>query len=493
MSAYKQLEEQFKKICLLNECSTFLGWDNEVMMPPSGAESRGEQLALLGVLSHDFLTDKKVADLLGQAEEDQLDGWQQANLKEMQRQYQLASCIPADLVSQLIKQANKTERRWRDAKKDNDFAGVKPLLEELLNLTKQKAAAMAKALGTSEYDALLNEYEPYGVSAEIDGVFDDLATFLPNFIDDVLTKQKQNKIDPIPVAQPIEKQRLLTRRILDVLGYDFNHGRFDESAHPFSTGTKDDSRITTRYVEDDFASALMGVIHESGHGFYTMGTPQDWRYQPVAMERGLTLHESQSLGLEMQACRSAEFLQFLTPLLNECFSPSTPWSFEQVKRTYHHVERSLIRIDADEVTYPLHVIIRYRLEKQLILGDLGVKDLPAAWNDAYQDLLGITPPDDARGCLQDIHWYWGSFGYFSTYTLGALAAAQLCAAAKRDDATIWPSLAEGNFKPYLTWMGQNVHQQGSRFTTQEILQNATGKPLSADAFKAHVQQRYMSD
>ena len=235
----------------------------------------------------------------------------------------------------------------------------------------------------------------------------------------------------------------------------------------------------------------MGVLHETGHALYEMGLPADWHYQPVGSARGMALHESQSLLIEMQACRSREYLRFAAPLMREAFGGSGPeWEVENLYRLYTHVERSFIRVDADEVTYPAHVILRYRLERALIDGDLRLADLPGAWNDAMEDLLGIRPPDDRQGCLQDIHWYDGAWGYFPTYTMGAMAAAQLFAAAKAAQPEIPDRIAEGDFKPLVRWMRENLHAKGSSASTDELMEAATGKPLGADDFKAHLQARY---
>jgi len=282
-------------------------------------------------------------------------------------------------------------------------------------------------------------------------------------------------------------------KLMERIGFDFDHGRLDISLHPFCGGTPDDVRITTRYEESDFQRALQGVLHETGHAMYERGLPEAWRRQPVGRARGMSLHESQSLLVEMQVCRSREFQRFAAPILRAAFGASGPeWDAENLYRLGTRVERSFIRVDADEVTYPAHVILRYRLERALLAGDLALKDLPAAWNDGMKALLGIVPPDDRRGCLQDIHWYDGAFGYFPTYTLGAMTAAQLFDAAKRADPAILSGIERGDFAPLMAWLRANVHGKASRFSTTEIIAQATGKPLDPAVFEAHLRARYVA-
>ena len=247
-----------------------------------------------------------------------------------------------------------------------------------------------------------------------------------------------------------------------------------------------------RSDEADFTRALMGVLHETGHALYERGLPAKWRHQPVGDARGMSVHESQSLLMEMQACRSREFLDFVAPLLRDAFGGTgAAWEADNLYRLYTRVERSLIRVDADEVTYPAHVILRYRLEKALVAGDLKLADLPGAWNDGMQELIGVRPPSDREGCLQDIHWYDGAWGYFPTYTLGAMTAAQLFAAAKRADPTILPSIAKGDFAPLMTWLRANVHGKGSLLSTAELVRQATGSPLDARIYEDHLRRRYL--
>lgn len=472
-----------------------LHWDMSVLMPTGGAEARAEQLAALKLTRHELLTDPQVGDWLSEAEADPPgDPWKAANLREMRRAWVHGSAVDADLLEALSRASSSCEMVWREARPANDFARVAPHLREILTLTRQVADAKAAALGCSPYEALMDEYEP-GVRADrIDGLFGELAEFLPGFIEDALSRQGAR---PAPVEPegpfPMSAQRDLAEKLMHRVGFDFESGRLDESLHPFCGGVPDDVRITTRYYEHDFAQSLMGVLHETGHAMYEMGLPAKWRLQPVGDARGMAMHESQSLLVEMQVCRGRSFMEFAGPLMRESFDGNpAAWEPDNLYRLYARVERSLIRVDADEATYPAHVILRYRLEQAMIAGDLAVDELPGAWNDSMKELLHIVPPDDKDGCLQDIHWYDGAFGYFPTYTMGALAAAQIYQAALRARPDIPSAVAAGDFQPLMGWLRDNIHAKASFGTTDEILTEATGKPLGTEDFKAHLRTRYLS-
>tara|TARA_B100000405_G_scaffold293490_1_gene245807 strand:- start:117 stop:959 length:843 start_codon:yes stop_codon:yes gene_type:complete len=280
---------------------------------------------------------------------------------------------------------------------------------------------------------------------------------------------------------------------MKAIGFDFDFGRLDVSRHPFCGGSPDDVRITTRYDEDDFTSSLMGVLHETGHAMYERGLPEAWRRQPVGNALGMSIHESQSLLIEMQVCRSRPFIEWAAPIMKAAFNGSGPaWETENLYRLYTRVKPDFIRVDADEVTYPAHVILRYRLERALLDGDMTLDELPAAWNDGMKELLGIVPPTDREGCLQDVHWYDGAWGYFPTYTLGAMSAAQLYAAACDADAAIPAGIFDGDFYPLMTWLRENVHGKGRLVTSVDLLTAATGQPLATDVFVDHLKSRYLA-
>lgn len=493
--AYAKLEDRFRRIGALQEAQSVLHWDSAAVMPSGGAAARAEQLATLKVLEHEFLTDPALPDLLAEAEADAgLDDWRRANLREMRREWLHANAVPADLVERHSRACSECEQVWRSARPADDYAAVRPHLQTVLDLTRAVAEAKAAALGRSPYEALLDLYEPDGATAAIDALFDELAGFLPALVAEAIDAQAARPAALEPEGPfPVEAQRDVGVKLMDRLGFDFAHGRLDVSLHPFCGGTPDDVRITTRYDAANFRGALMGVLHETGHALYERGLPEAWRRQPVGRARGMAMHESQSLLMEMQACRSREFMEFLAPLLREAFGGSGPaWEAENLYRLNTSVRRSLIRVDADEVTYPAHVILRYRLERRLLDGALGLADLPAAWREGMRALLDVAPEDDRHGCLQDIHWYDGAIGYFPTYTMGAIIAAQLFAAAKKDDPAILPGLAKGDFAPLTAWLRLHVHGKASLLPTRDLIAAAAGTPLNAGVFREHLARRYLA-
>ncbi|MFI4987300.1 MAG: carboxypeptidase M32 [Alphaproteobacteria bacterium] len=494
MSAYQELEMRFRRITNLRHAVAMLQWDLATMMPEGGRGARAEEVATLRVLAHELLTDARTGGLLDEAAAAALDPWQRANLAEMRRQWVHGSALDARLVEALSKANAACEAAWREARPRSDFALIVPHLEVVVALTREVGEAKAASLACSPYDALLDEWEPGGRAAEIDRLFEPLAAFLRPFLEEVLERQASALAVHEPAGPfPIEWQRKLCEKLMATVGFEFRHGRLDVSLHPFCGGTPDDVRITTRYDETEFTQSVMGVLHETGHALYERGLPAAWRYQPVGEARGMSVHESQSLLIEMQACRSREFIAFLAPLARAAFGASGPaWETDNLYRLYTRVERSLIRVEADEVSYPAHVILRYRLERAILKGDLALADLPAAWNDGMEQLLGVRPPDDRRGCLQDIHWYDGAWGYFPTYTLGALTAAQLFAAAKRADPDIPAAIARGDFTPLVAWLRTNVHAKASLLPTGELIREATGSTLDPSIFEQHLKERYLS-
>jgi len=497
--AYAELESRFHRWTALKDGHAVLQWDQATMMPDGGSEARAEQMAALDVVCHGILADPATGDLLAGAEAatGELDPWQKANLAEMRRLQVHATAVEARLVEALARAVGRAEALWRKARAESDFPMVTPALAELLALVREVAAAKAAKLGTLPYEALIDEYEPGLTIAEIDRVFDGLAGFLPGLRAEALARQAKR---PAPIQPqgpfPLPQQQALARKLMEIVGFVFDHGRLDTSHHPFCGGVPEDVRITTRYSEGEFVQGLMGVLHETGHALYERGRPAAWRYQPVGLARGMAIHESQSLLVEMQVCRGPEFLGFLAPLLEEAFgaratAAAGEFSPENLQRLYARVEPDFIRVEADEVCYPSHVILRYRLEKALVAGALDLADLPAAWNQGMKDLLGLDVPDDRRGCLQDIHWFVGAWGYFPTYTLGAMTAAQLYDAARRAEPEIPAAIGRGDFKPLLAWLARHIHSQASRWSSVELLQRATGKALDPAIFRSHLERRYL--
>ena len=493
-NAYETVVARFARAADIDNALGILEWDTETMMPEGAADRRGETLATLSVLRHEVLTDPRLAEALDAAEaDDHADPWRAANVREARRRWAHANAVPADLVAASAKAITRCELAWRSARKNDDFPALLPTLKDVLSLQRQIGQAKAGALGTTVYDALLDEYEPGGRSEKIDALFDDLAAFLPDLTEDALSHQAARPAPAVPEGPfPIDAQRELARRLMEAAGFDFNRGRLDVSLHPFCGGADDDVRITTRYDEGNFVKAMMGVLHETGHALYEQGLPAEWSGQPVGTARGMAAHESQSLIIEMQACRTPQFFAFAAPVIRDTLGGNGE-SLEpgNLHRLLTRVERSLIRVDADEVTYPTHIILRYRLERALLDDQLDLADLPLAWRDGMAELVGITPADDASGCLQDIHWPGGAWGYFPTYSLGAMMAAQLFDAACREDGDILSGLARGDFAPLLGWLRRTIHRHASLLPTDDLLAKATGRPLDTRAFKEHLKRRYL--
>ncbi|ALG71774.1 peptidase M32 [Azospirillum thiophilum] len=495
MTAYQDLERRHARIAAIGDALGILGWDTQTIMPEGANDGRAEQTATLSVIAHELATDPRMADLLAEAESDDgLDSWQRANLREMRRHHVHATAIPGELVEATSKAVSVCEMTWRAARAEGDFAMLLPSLSEVLARVREGAEAMGAVMGISPYDALLDSHDPGARAERIDVLFADLSDFLPDLIGRVLDRQAASPVPLLPEGPfSVEKQRELGVRMMERLGFDFRRGRLDVSLHPFCGGATGDVRITTRYDEANFTDALMGVLHETGHALYEQNRPRAWLSQPVGQSRGMAVHESQSLLMEMQACRSPEFITWLAPVAREAFGGEGPaWEAGNLRRLYSRVERGFIRVNADEVTYPAHIILRYRLEKALIAGDLALADLPGAWNDGMAELVGVVPPDDRLGCLQDIHWPGGGWGYFPSYTLGAMTAAQLFEAARTADPEIVPALSRGEFAPLVAWLRVNVHETGCFHASgDDLLTAATGRPLDATVFRRHLEQRYL--
>lgn len=496
MSAYQRLEGIFRRHAALRGASSMLGWDNAAMMPENAGDVRGEQLAVLAEVAHETITRPELEQLFAEAdvERPHLDPWQVANLREMRRTWQHENAVPADLVSAMSKACHESELFWRQARKNSDYAAFLPYQAKVLGLVREVAQAKSAALNLSPYDALLDQYDPGTLSTDIDTIFDELAAFLPDFIARVMAKQSSEP-EPmeLPGPFPSATQKMLGLKLMTQLGFDFTRGRLDESTHPFCGGVPGDIRLTTRYNEAEFLSGFFGIMHETGHALYEMGLPAAWRNQPVGEARGMAFHESQSLLVEMQLCLSRDFLHYAAPLMSVAFGgEGKAWEAENIYRLVTRVKPSFIRVDADEATYPAHVILRYRLEKQMVAGTLEAKDLPEAFAAEMKSLLGITPDCHANGCMQDIHWPDGAFGYFPTYTLGAMTAAQLFDAARREIPELAAHIRKGHFGSLTLWLKERVHSQASRFSSPELLQHATGQKLSSAIYKNHLENRYLA-
>jgi carboxypeptidase Taq len=493
---YVSLSARFARIATIGEASAILGWDAATMMPVGGGAARGDQLAVLAGLAHGLLVATEVADELAAAEASAAaadDDWRRSNLRLMRHVHTRATALPADLVEAQARANSACEKVWRDARAASDFSMVRDHLAEVVRLARSAADALAPVLGLSPYDALMDQYQRGIGAADVAPIFADYEAFLRDALPRAEALQASRPIPVRPAGPfPADAQEALCRRLSQAAGLDYAHARLDRSAHPFCGGLPTDVRITTRYDENDFSGALMGVLHETGHALYERGLPAAHARQPVGESAGMAAHESQSLIVEMQACRSDPYLSWLGPELHGVFGGDpAPYTVDNLIRLQRRVSRGFIRVDADEMTYPAHVILRFRLEQALLSGDLAVPDMPGAWNDAMRDLLGIVPPNDALGCLQDIHWYDGIIGYFPSYTLGAMAAAQLMGAARRAEPALDEALARGDLSVLVGWLRENVHGKGNLLGFNDLLRGATGEPLNPKHFVAHLKVRYL--
>ncbi|PXW50995.1 carboxypeptidase Taq [Grimontella sp. AG753] len=489
---YQSLTRTFMRLSRFQHLSAIAGWDMFAMMPPGGSTARGEALAELGVLQHQILTDKKVGDWLRNALQEELNDVEQANLREMTRQYQQAALLPESLVEAKALAGSKCEHAWRTQRPANDWAGFSANLKEVVKLSREEAKIRAQAKGCSPYDALLDIFEPDMTSARLDVLFADLKSWLPDLLQRVVDKQSRETLIAPVGPFPVATQRELGLEAMTLLGFDFNAGRLDVSAHPFCGGVPEDVRITTRYDENELLSALFGVVHETGHARYEQNLPRQWLGQPVALARSTAIHESQSLFFEMQLGRSEAFLKRLLPAIIQHFGAQPAFEESNFIAWNQRVKPGFIRVDADEVSYPAHVILRYEIERALINGEIEVDDIPALWNEKMQAWLGLSTEGNYRnGCMQDIHWTDGGFGYFPSYTLGAMYAAQLFQAARNALPGLDEAIAQGDFSALFDWLRQNIWQHGSRFSTSQLIEQATGEALNSRYFRQHLTARYL--
>ena len=491
--SYQALHDRCKRVGDINHAIAMLSWDEAVMMPRGGGSARAEAIAVLKDTVRDLLTATETGDLLAAAAADELDPWQSANVALARRAREKAQAVPGDLAVALSKAASACEQTWRSARAANDWQAVVDKLATVLDLTRQRAVVLGEALDCVPYDALLDDYEPNLTRQIVEPIFAELRTALPPLIDRAIARQPSASMPDGPFEN--QRQAALGQALMKALGFDFDRGRMDVSHHPFCGGEPDDTRITTRYDERDFLKSMFAVLHETGHALYQQGLPKAWRGQPVGEADGMALHESQSLTMEMQVCRSAAFLEFARPLVQRHLlgaqTAATEWQAANLHRLATRVERSLIRVDADELTYPLHVILRYELETALLDGSLAVADLPQAWNEGMTKYLGLrTTGDFANGVMQDTHWFGGLVGYFPCYTLGAIIAAQLFRAADEQLPGLDDAIREGRFADLVAWLRNKVHARGQFASTFDLVFDATGAELGTEAFLNHLRTRY---
>jgi carboxypeptidase Taq len=490
--AYTALTHTFTRLYRLSHLGALAGWDQAAMMPPKGNAARGAALAELEVVMHQLLGDAALPGLLQAASAEALDDLQQANLREMRRDWTLSTLLPERLVQAQSLAASRCEHAWRTQRQNNDWSGFLANFREVVTNSREEAQILSQAQGLSPFDALMDKYEPGTRSADIDVLFDDVKTWLPALVQQVMTKQTGESVQTPVGPFPIERQRALGIDLMGRLGFDFDAGRLDVSAHPFCGGVAEDVRITTRYTESDFVRSMMGVVHETGHARYEQNLPVDTCHLPVGRARSMGIHESQSLSFEMQLGRSAAFLQYIAPRISQHLGHQVAFDANNLAHLYTRVQPGFIRIDADELTYPAHIILRYEIERDLINGVIESEDIPALWDHKMAQYLGIDTRGNFKdGCLQDIHWTSGSFGYFPSYTLGAMYAAQFFASIRRAHPDLDTRIAAGNLSPIFDWLQHNIWHQASRWSTDELVQRATGEKLNPAYFRAHLEQRYL--
>ncbi len=491
-TAYAELVRRHQRLHRLSHLQSIAAWDQSAFMPSKGNEARAEALAEMGGLLHELATAPELKNLLEQAQSDGLDAFEMASVREMRRAWRNSNALPQALVEAMSLANSRCEHAWRTQRPANDWAGHRPNLLEVVKLAREAAGHLSQTLGLSKYDALLDQHEPGMRSAEVDRVFSDLRQWLPGLIQQVRAKQAQETV--LRPQGPFSKaaQRELGQAAMQLMGFDFEAGRLDESAHPFCGGVPEDVRMTTRYSDDDALPALMGVIHETGHGRYEQNLPRQCLGLPVANARSMGLHESQSLSFEMQLGSHPAFARLLSPLMQKHLGPQAAFEPENLHKLLTRVKPGYIRVEADEVTYPVHVILRFEIERSLIEGEIEVDDIPALWNTKMQELLGLsTEGDFNNGCMQDVHWPAGLFGYFPCYTLGAMYAAQWFAAMRREMPGLDAGIARGDLEPVFNWLRDKIWHQGSRWETPELVQRASGETLNPTHFRAHLMSRYL--
>ncbi len=490
--AYDELTAHWLRLHHFSHLQSIAGWDQAANMPPKGNEARAAALAELAALMHRMRTEPTLPDRLARAEDENLGSDQRANLREMRREWLMANVLPESLVVRQQLASSRCEHAWRTQRPANDWAGFLGNFREVLALSREEAALRAASTGVSKYEAMMDRFEPGMRCEQVDAVFGEVRRWLPGLIGQVQERQARE-----PVLKPqgpfsIDGQTKLCADVMRLLGFDFEAGRLDVSTHPFCGGVPEDVRMTTRFRTDDFLGSLMGTVHETGHGRYEQNLPREWLGQPLAQARSMAIHESQSLSFEMQLGSHPGFVALLAPRIRQAFGDQPAFAPQNLQRLLTRVTPSLIRVDADEVTYPAHVILRYEIERALIEGDIEAEDIPALWDQKMQELLGLSTAGNFKdGPMQDVHWPEALFGYFPCYSLGAMYAAQWFATMRRAMPDLDARIARGDLEAVFNWLQQHIWQQASRYGTEQLTQRASGEPLNPAHFKAHLQARYL--
>ena len=491
--SFQKLDELGRRLEALDHALAILGADEATHMAVGGGDARAEAMSVLAGMYHRQASAPEIADWIDAAEAEDLGEEQQAAVREFRRRYLNLTCLPSEFVERQTRTRMRCEQLWRDLRAKNDWLGFLPALEGVVAMAREEAAMRAEALKLEPYDAMMEQYDPGNRVADIAPVFAELKTFLVDFVPKALDAQEQRlarrPLKALSGNYPVEKQRELGLAMMAAVGFDMTHGSLSISHHPFCGGVPTDVRITTRYKSGEFLSSLMGVLHETGHALYEQNLPREWAHWPLGKARGMAMHESQSLFVEKQIGRNPAFWQWALPIVERHLGEQ--WSKDDILAHVHRVERGLIRVDADEVTYPLHVILRFELEQDLIAGRLGTEDLPEAWDAGMTEYLGLSTIDTPQdGPMQDVHWPSAAFGYFPSYTLGAMIAAQQWAKIEEEMPDVEEQFAAGRFDAVNEWRKERIWSQASRWSTPELIERATGEPLNVAHFRRHLERRY---
>ncbi len=501
--SYSELLGLLREAATIGSVSSLLNWDQETYMPHAGAAFRAEQAALLSTLHHERITSPRIAELLDDCQRDPaLKGdpvvW--ANLREIRRMHDKATRLPVDLVSTLARVGSQAQEAWKDARERNDFPAFAPWLDKMMSLTRRKGECLRTGDHAELYDAVLDVYEPGAKAAEIEKLFTPLRARLTDLVKELKAARSKPSDEPLNVPFDPARQHELGHIVLKAMGFDFKAGRLDVTTHPFCSGmAPGDTRLTTRYRDERFTDALYGTMHEGGHGLYEQGLPKSVRENgqlvpsevygtPLADSISLGIHESQSRMWENFVGRSREFWQWILPHAKRLASPALDrYGVEDLYRATNQVTPSFVRVEADETTYNLHVMLRFEIERAMIDGNIDVADLPGEWNQRFKESLGLEVPDDRKGCLQDVHWSFGLIGYFPTYALGNLYAAQMWERIVVDIPDLPERMGRGDFLPLKAWLNDKVHRHGRHYSATELNAMITGQPLSIEPLMRHLE------
>ena len=485
---------ELKRVDVLSQVSSLLGWDEQVNLPPDKAssEQRAAQCAEIAEIRHREFTRPGFCEKLQQLEEQAHPDDEELGviLREVRRDLDRATKLPSEFVARKAAHESAAYHAWANARERNDFASYAPTLEATLGLARQEAAFVGFV--ENPYDYHLDKHDSGIDATSVSNIFDELRIGLVPLSERILALAEEAEI-PELAGFPEPRQETFLREVVTNLGFDFSRGRLDVAVHPFCSGNGVDTRMTTRYDPNNPLDSLFSSIHETGHGLYEQGLPAQWRGSPLGEAAGMAVHESQSRIWENQVGRSRAFWRYWEPRFRELFPKQlSVVSSEALYLAINKVSRNPIRVDADEVTYNLHVILRFELEQALFNDELKVTDLPRAWNEKAKELLGLLPANDAEGVLQDVHWSGGAFGYFPSYCLGNLLAAQLWEVAKEDLPNLYSLIEAGEHKPFLSWLNEKVHRHGRRMNLLELTEHATGRILSSHALLGYLEKRYLT-